>query len=239
MSLGVGKLIIAQAQVGKYYNGGFYMGNHTIGSDTYRIIVRPNANVLTRAISPISIWSNTSVWSPYSPFYYDHISSSTSVSSAGTSSDDGWLNSAQYSNGDGSYMDTGNLFWKYVPGVANFYWWAHTGGQIPGQPPGYGLVSGVAGNRKQVWVGRTINGYDDWYWPSKDELTLVTNNRNKLPVGEDFDNSETYSSSTHTGTGAHWILDPSVSTLSAVTVSRSQYQLVPLFHVRAVRRELI
>ncbi len=240
MSLGVGKLMTAKGCdssinlcVGDAYNGGYYIGNHTIGANTYKIILSRKSDVYT----DYAIWNTTGTYL-YEPYFYDHISSSTSASDAGTSTSDGWLNSAQYSNGDGSWMNSGNLFWtdvSSVPGNANFYWWDYN---EVGYTPGYGLVTGAGGNRKYIAVGSTLNGYDDWYWPSKDELTLASYARHRMPVSEDFSN-DLHSSSTSSGS-SHWILNPTNNDMNQVSISTTANPNPPLeFHIRAVRRELI
>lgn len=205
MSLGVGKLIIAQARIGSYYHGGLYMGIHTIGSDRYRLILSRNAD---ENLSDIAVWGNCCT--PATQYTVNTTVGSPAVHQA-TSTDDGIANCEDYRDLDTQYHYMAEQFYNIMP-------WTFL---------------------------RTQNGYSDWYWPSKDEMSLIHSNSDELPLSEQFTN-DLYATSTNYGVGnKQYVYDPSTGNILGTDVNPYQTGLNPpitnyyTFKYRSVRRELI
>lgn len=114
MSLGVGKLIIAQARIGNYYHGGLYMGIHTSGSDRYRIILARNADTAT---TTQQIWGNPSQQSHPSSYYTTNTTVGSPAVAQATSTHDGWANCTDYMNIDSLYHDISEVYYGSCSGV--------------------------------------------------------------------------------------------------------------------------
>jgi len=77
----------------------------------------------------------------------------------------------------------------------------------------------------------TINGFDDWYLPARNELLQLYNNQSQLPSGEGVSNSQYWSSTSHNSRDACFIImDTGVADRDTKKITSP---------VRAIRREPI
>jgi hypothetical protein len=125
MSLGIGKLIIAQARIGNYYNGGLYMGIHTSGSDKYRLILARNVD---SASTTQQIWGNPNQQSHPSAYYTVSNGVGSPAVQQATSTHDGVANITDYMNLDSGYHDiaevyySGSTIYATENGYSDWYW---------------------------------------------------------------------------------------------------------------------
>jgi hypothetical protein len=86
------------------------------------------------------------------------------------------------------------------------------GGYVVYEKDGHGLVAAITDLGEMKWNSAKtacdeliLNGYSDWYLPSKDELKLLYENLKKMAIGE-FTKGAAYWSNTENNYGSAWLI---------------------------------